>query len=197
MGSEGQQDIEMSILTALLKGKTPFSALSVFHRFHCCRSCCLHHWFLQVRTRRHRISWVWLWHGTGWTLLAVRSLCMDSIHLWVHNCSLSPPCGLHSAEHLWWGIVLEEQKKKHSVLQNATVWCYISAECVPSSPSVLYPPIGLKVQRPNEHQEEEQQEEQEEQEGKAKPRPRKEKEAKPNPNPLRRQTPGNWHCSAG
>lgn len=63
-----------------------------------------------------------------------------------------------------------------------------------SSPSVLYPLIGLKVRRPNEDQEEEQQEEQE---GKAKPRPKKEKEAKPNLNPLRRQTPGNWHCSVG
>lgn len=35
MGSEGQQDIEMSILTALLKGDTPIYTLLVFQKFGC------------------------------------------------------------------------------------------------------------------------------------------------------------------
>lgn len=41
-------------------------------------------WF-QVQMHLHLISWAWLWPGTEWTLLAVRSLCMDSTGLWVHR----------------------------------------------------------------------------------------------------------------
>lgn len=89
MGSEGQQDIEMAILTALLKGTIstvwillhqsniflaiqyilPILSLSA-PSFH------LH----QEQMPLQLTSSAWLWPGTEWILLAITSLFTDIIY---------------------------------------------------------------------------------------------------------------------
>lgn len=90
MGSEGQQDIEMAILTALLKGtiSTVWVLLNqtnmfVFFLYNTCYlyslSAPLFHCH-QAQMPQQLTSSVWLWPGTEWILLAITSLFMDIIY---------------------------------------------------------------------------------------------------------------------
>lgn len=95
MGSEGQQDIEMAILTALLKGiirhqhqwlsHSKLASLYISNRFsydvpHMPTLVTSPSFFLhQERTHQQQTSSVWLWPGTEWISHEITSLFTDTI----------------------------------------------------------------------------------------------------------------------
>lgn len=87
MGSEGQQDIEMAILTALLKGIICYIKQNVLftnnmfllHGHH----SVLLSFVCQAQMPQQQISSVWHWPGTEWILPATTSLFMDTTYQWV------------------------------------------------------------------------------------------------------------------
>lgn len=179
MGLEGQQDIEMSILTALLKGSSPF-LWEVFNI-----TWLLNHsssWNgpdlhlnLVMQHSEHRA-----WPGAGTNASAADQLSLalawnrvDIARSQIFVFGLHAPVSPHLLE------VSRVQFKSICFTLPAFVFCSLCA---------VYPLSARKVRRSSKLQQEE---------AKAKPGGRRVKEAKANLKYLKRLTPENWSYSTG